>query len=87
MHTDNINFLCCANNQTLHGNSAIIGNFWTIWGPIGPLLGSGLGLKTSMSSTHVYLQVSFSMFYSQCIPLEVLANEENFYQWTNQRIN
>ena len=35
-----------------------------------------LGFKIGISSTHVYLQVSFSMFYSQCIPSEVLANVE-----------
>ena len=58
MHTENVNFLC-ANNQTLHGVSAIKGTFWTIWGPNGPLWGLGLGLKTSMSSTHVYLQFLF----------------------------
>ena len=46
-------------------------------------LGLELGLKTGMSSTHVYLQVSFSMFYSQFIVSEVLANVENFYQPTD----
>ena len=56
MHTDNVDFLFCDNNQTLHGVSTIIGNFWTFWGHNGPLLGLGLGLKTSMISTHVYLQ-------------------------------
>ena len=39
-------------------------------------LGLKVGFKIGVSSTHVYLQVSFSMFYSQCIPSEVLANEE-----------
>ena len=87
MHTDNFNFLCCANNQPLHGILALIGNFWAFWGPNKLFLGLKLGFKIGISSTHVYLQVSFSMFYSQCIPLEILANEENFYQWTDQRID
>ena len=64
MHTDNVNFLSCAINQTFHGVSAFITNFWTFLGPNVPFL----GLETSMSSTHVYLQVSFSMFYSKSIP-------------------
>ena len=68
MHTDNVNFLSCAINQTFHGVSAFITNFWTFLGPNVPFLGLEMGVKTSKSSTHVYLQVSFSMFYSTSIP-------------------
>ena len=55
MHTDNFNFnfLCCTNNQPLHGVSALVGNFWAFWGPTELFLSLELGLKTGMSSTHV----------------------------------
>jgi len=58
MCTDNFRFLYCANSQTLHRVSVIIGDFWTFWGPTKPLFGLKVGLKTGMNSTHVYLQVS-----------------------------